>query len=595
MDPLQQQTLINNLIATTYDNVLLPYLKKLHSLAKDEIEKIKIDWNQSFKNYLSHSFDKYSRIKTLLFKTEPKYLYDFFESPTLSIKGKFFTTDCVETILNESRFVIIKGEGGIGKSTLLKHLFLNTMKTTELIPIFLELLEFNDSEKTIDITDLLSKKLSNLGCSLERRFLEYALYSGCFVFFLDGYDELTENRRRAFFTAFDQFCDQYSDNHFIMTSRPFSEFIEFQRFTVMTCESLTKEQAKSLITKIHPFDEKLKKRFINDLDNNLYGSHYEFASNPLLLNIMLLTYDNYAEIPAKRHIFYDYAYETMYHRHDATKKGAFKRSFKNDIPSDKFKKILAYFCFISFSEGKILMSKEEVLSFLSKTKKRYDDFNENAFMDDLINSVCLLFIDGLVYRFIHRSFQEYFVALFLRELPDDLLSKVTIQMIRKANGVLFNNDALFMLRDMAKERFEKSIIVPFLKNEERKFDQNASKYDQYFLLLYNSTSRVRYQIASQEEVVVWNFLISIVDPCTQSVELLSDYKNMEKKLRKYVPKSKFASLAVEGLSINDLKKYGVYSAHSNTIIGVFSKTLSELLGQLENDLNHLNDSILDFL
>ena len=106
----QQQELINNLIVSTYDNVLLPYLKKLHGLAKDEIEKIKIDWNQSFKNYLSCSFDKYSRIKTLLFKTEPKNLYDFFESPTLSIKGKFFTTDCVKTILNESRFVIIKGD-----------------------------------------------------------------------------------------------------------------------------------------------------------------------------------------------------------------------------------------------------------------------------------------------------------------------------------------------------------------------------------------------------------------------------------------------------------------------------------------------------
>ena len=56
-------------------------------------------------------------------------------------------------------------------------------------------------------------------------------------------------------------------------------------------------------------------------------------------------------------------------------------------------------------------TKDEILTILSKTQDRFGEFDESLFMDDLINAVCLLIKDGLNYKFIHRSFQEYFVAL----------------------------------------------------------------------------------------------------------------------------------------------------------------------------------------
>ena len=66
--------------------------------------------------------------------------------------------------------------------------------------------------------------------------------------------------------------------------------------------------------------------------------HESFASNPLLLNIMLLTYDNYADIPEKLHLFYSNAFETLYIKHDATK-GGYKREFKTKLSSDDFKRV----------------------------------------------------------------------------------------------------------------------------------------------------------------------------------------------------------------------------------------------------------------
>lgn len=596
MDP-QLLVLFSNAIDTTFEKILLPYLKKLHGLAKGEIEKLKIDWNIAFKEYLTQSYNKYSKIKTLLFKTEPKFIYDFFEPPLLSYNGKTITTDIVTTIFQDSHFLIIKGEGGMGKSTLLKHLFINTIQETEQIPIFLELLDFNDASKSIAIFDLINQKLSKLGCHLDEDLLKYALTSGCFVFFLDGYDELIPERRNAFFTELDSFCDKYSTNYFVMTSRPFSDFIEFQRFTVLTCERLTIKQAISLISKINPYDEKVKERFISDLSTTLFRSHYEFASNPLLLNIMFLTYDHYATLPVKRHIFYDYAYETMFHLHDATK-GVYKRLFMSGVPSDQFKKIISHFCYISYAKGKVEMSKDEVLLFLSETHARCGDFDEKSFMDDLLNSVCFLFRDGLVYKFIHRSFQEYFVALFLIELTDEILSNIAKKLINSDSNLTISDDVLLMFGDMAKERFENSILMPYLRIIDEKVDPAFSKYDQYYEILFRGVSitHTSGKVDGLAVAIQDVFLCRIIAQNYRSGNRTHDYRVIESILHGIIKADEVSgdALTFSRYSIDEMKANGLFEAIKTTWIGDDVNRLSTLLAELEEKHRKLNTLPLDF-
>lgn len=87
------------------------------------------------------------------------------------------------------------------------------------------------------------------------------------------------------------------------------------------------------------------------LDERLYDNHTSFASNPLLLSIMLLTFDNYAEIPEKLHLFYANAFETLYSKHDATKAG-YRRELRCSLSFDYFKKAFACFCFLTYYQGK---------------------------------------------------------------------------------------------------------------------------------------------------------------------------------------------------------------------------------------------------
>ena len=51
-------------------------------------------------------------------------------------------------------FIIIQGTGGIGKSTLMKHLFINELEQKSLIPVFLVLKDINDLEKNYEINDI---------------------------------------------------------------------------------------------------------------------------------------------------------------------------------------------------------------------------------------------------------------------------------------------------------------------------------------------------------------------------------------------------------------------------------------------------------
>ena len=442
---------------------------------------------------------KYCKIKTILYKTEPQYIYDFFESPILLKKSNILVnTENINTILDISNFIIIQGTGGIGKSTLLKHLFINELENKDLIPVFIELKDINLMENDYTILDIVLDKLTNLGSSLKKEYIEYALNSGCFLFLLDGYDEIVSSKKDSFFRKLDEFCDKYTENYLIISSRPYSEFVEFQRFTVLKALPLSKEQAVSLVNRIN-YESGIKERFIAELETNLYESHTSFASNPLLLNIMLLTFDNYADIPEKLHLFYSNAFETLYSKHDATKAG-YKREMLSTLSYDSFKKVFAYFCFMTYIKGVTEFTHEELQETLKRIKIPRIEFKIDNYIVDLVNSLCLIYKEGFSYTFAHRSFQEYFTAVFLKELSDINLQKYGIQMIKREPERASRDNVLEMLYDMIEERFEKNILLPILSDYEDSVPSDEDKYWFYFKELVHN---IRFDCDENDELRLW--------------------------------------------------------------------------------------------
>jgi hypothetical protein len=229
------------------------------------------------------------------------------------------------------------------------------------------------------------------------------------------------------------------------------------------------------------------------LEDELFDKHQSFAANPLLLNMMLLTFENYAKIPEKLHIFYSNAFETMYYKHDATK-GTYKRELSSNLSDDVFKNTFAKFCFITYYNNKIEFSYEELKEYI-KNSSCVDDFNERAYIEDLQCALCVIYVEGLNCKFVHRSFQEYFTAVYIKELPDEQQELFCNRLISTDKNNRFYNDQVFpMLFDMAQSRFENNIILPILNKVESEFDKDANQYEAYL-----KTILCRFEVTRNKE------------------------------------------------------------------------------------------------
>ena len=483
MDENFNNDLASKFMNSIFDEYLPPLISKIANKIKITYNEVKIDLEIPFQAYLTKSYEKYSKTKTIIYGIEPKKLYSFFEVPFLKKSTEIINPTTTKVLTDISKFLIIEGSGGIGKSTLMKHLFLSELKLEDYVPIFIELKDFNE-EGHLDLEELLLKKLNQFHNTFQEKYLDYALQSGCFLFLLDGYDELYSENQKEFFKKLNDFCDKYPENHYILSSRPYSEseFIEFQRFTVLKAVPFTEEQAISLITKIEYPDEELKEKFIRDLESGLYDKHKSFASNPLLLNIMFSTYNDYAEIPQKLHLFYYQAFDTMLSKHDATK--SYRREMLSNLSADTFKECFAIFCFLTYQKAKTEFTFLEIEEIFKKFPPRIQSvLNIGNFIHDLENCLCVLYKEGHRYKFSHRSFQEYFVAYFLNIQTDSKMREYSFRLIKSGKFGTRADSVFFMLEDMNTHRFNNNILIPLLNEFEKSKTSDENLLEYYILNL----------------------------------------------------------------------------------------------------------------
>ena len=143
------------------------------------------------------------------------------------------------------------------------------------------------------------------------------------------------------------------------------------------------------------------------MTEDYFQKHNTFLSNPLLSVIMMMTFRDHLEIPDRLTVFYRYAYNTLYTRHDALK--GYSRERALDI--EQFSKLFGVFSTLSYLQDKYEFTDDELQQLISNSKDmlNIDMANENI-LQDFCESVNLFYKDRLKYTFIHRSFQEYFTA-----------------------------------------------------------------------------------------------------------------------------------------------------------------------------------------
>lgn len=327
------------------------------------------------------------------------------------IKKKQKTKD----ILEVGKDAIIFGEMGSGKSTILKKIILDLikeyladdeMKRKNKIPTLVLAKNFKNNFNLfkcieIDMQYLTGNKIFNL---------DKLLKNGEIIVFIDGFDEIPDENINDYFDEINSFKSKYVNVQIIITSRPSilidkaKVFSEFRRFEILPLDF---SQVDELLEKWFPTADKHKQKLLNVLKKTALSS--AIPKTPLAITLLAIIFednDTIEEIPANITELYNKFTEIFLGKWD--KENGISSQDKYGVRTHLINHI-ALILQISFTNEIKEKDFEKVLM-RYKEDKRYDDVHIQEMKKDLLNRNPLFIKEDSKYRFIHKSFQEYFAS-----------------------------------------------------------------------------------------------------------------------------------------------------------------------------------------
>lgn len=450
-----------------------------------------------YRTYLNRAREKHSKKKTFLYEMQRDF-YGFFVCNDVKRRETVYRGEhrndkkddrtiknaCIDSFEEERRFIVLSGTGGMGKSMMMTHFMLDTIdknKETGEVPVFVLLRDYNPAAG--DLIDFIFGELKRHDVDLHLSDLVELLQSGKGVILFDGLDEIKSENCRRFYKEMENLADSYPEASYIVSSRPTMNFRGLSRFTVYDLQPFSQEQAVEMVGKLDQsvVDPVIQKDFIQDLKCNRFGFDWrermDFLGNPLFLTILLLAYEGNHDIPTERYLFYEQAYDAMAKKHDAAK--ALTREFATGLNSREFQNYFGEFCTITYEQEKYDFTPEEISSYFQEVIEANElDTTPEAFIEDVTGKICLIYKDGGKYYFIHRSFQEYFVAYFFSRQLEQRYGAV-LDIFQRRDSADHDSVVLPMLFDMEQNKTELCIIIPFLGQIFK--DENDDEAYEHFL------------------------------------------------------------------------------------------------------------------
>lgn len=469
----------NDIITTTkteitksaVDEFITPILKKLKKSVKFNYHDYLVPRGEHFQKYINEAYKEYSTISTLVFHDRIKSLKDIYLPLTLinkNEKEKIVVEGIPVTLLQRCRKLLIIDTAGMGKSTMLKRMFIDVCdKGLNIvgIPLFIDLRRLKIGWSIIDEIE---QRLNSLSEKFDKELLLHFLQQGGFIFFLDGYDEISLNDKNAVTQDLQDFVKKagdngYRENYFIITSRP-EPALSFNGFETYNNKQLDKEEAYILLEKYDTNENKDKsKRLIRMLKTKEYESATEFLKSPLLTSLLFNAFDYKEAIPLKKHLFYRQVYDAYFESHDLKKGDSYTHDKSSGLDTDDFGRVLKYIGFHSLKGG-IEYSKDEILGILDKAKTYYSffSFKSSDFLKDIITAVPLFCKEG-GYKWAHKSLMEYFAARFIAEDAKEMQNRI-LENIYYSKHIEKYINMLDLYCEIDPKGFHKNIRYQFCKD-----------------------------------------------------------------------------------------------------------------------------------
>jgi hypothetical protein len=135
----------------------------------------------------------------------------------------------------------------------------------------------------------------------------------------------------------------------------------------------------------------------------------------------------------------------------------YKRKSLSNLPLDEFKKLLSAFSVASYVDRKYYFTESEIEKYLANALRISGmNVDKSLFLNDLLDTVCIMQRDGNGYSFTHRSFQEYFTSIFLVSYA----SENKFKLLDKIAFINDRDDVIPMVFDINRDLLEQEWLIP---------------------------------------------------------------------------------------------------------------------------------------
>lgn len=404
-----------------------PIKNQLFEIFPEFIDEIKFLFDKGVTKHVESIREKFIKTKTFLYQLEQVDFYDIYFPISLSNNSKKnYLIENIDDLFKETNNISIIGNAGSGKSMLIKHIFLNSVMQKVKIPIVIELRNLNDYKGSF--FEYLINLLSSKKLAPNKKILERILSKGKFLFLFDGYDEIYSKTKEKKTSELIDFIDNYSKNSYVITSRPGASVEALPRFNGFYVDELSIEQIKEFTAlQLKNFgDDKLCDKIIAEIDKPENNDYKSYLSSPLLLSMFILTFQSYPQLPKSKSKFYWNVFDTLCTKHDSfTKLGGYQHERKSGLQNEEFENVLKWFSYISLFKGKYIFDEIYFKTNIKKIRnKLFPECSIEHLIEDLTTAISIILIDGLDYKFPHKSFQEYFSALLIKEQKEEIKKEI---------------------------------------------------------------------------------------------------------------------------------------------------------------------------
>lgn len=430
-----------------------------------------------FSYYLQKAIDEYENSDI------SKHYIDVYDEGTnepLSFTIEDFLSDT-----EENAFLIL-GDYGCGKTSFLLNLLYRLAKNYmyedgDYIPLFIQLRDYN---KAIDFDNLFNI-FFNKQCNITNGNIHiFNFIQKCkkFVILFDGFDEVAKRvNYDVKFDIFNQICKYaVGDTKIILTSRPnyFQERNEYKKLiesTYLQFEPNNMNIAKFLETYIselnseqinyyiESFREELKKENLDaqNIENIIENTHdlTDLSKRPFLLNIIIQTLPGLVkDVKLDNDMNMKINAANLYKRYTDLWLDRENLKGKTLIRKEDKLHFCKYLAFKMFKEEKLLIHFKEFPVEIKNYFSNLTNYEEIDYFSHDIQSCSFLNSDGYGYfKFIHKSFMEYFVACII----SDNLKTSEMSIIQEAINIpnISSEIALFINDILEEDRENKELLI----------------------------------------------------------------------------------------------------------------------------------------